>query len=60
MSEHTFKAEGRSVEGKGASRRLRRAAYIPAIVYGGGAEPQPVQIEHEAIWLASARFQISS
>ena len=53
MSEHTFKAEGRNVEGKGASRRLRRAAYIPAIVYGGGAEPQPVQIEHEAVWLAS-------
>lgn len=53
MSEHTFKAEGRNVEGKGASRRLRRAAMIPAIVYGGGAEPQPVQIEHEAIWLAS-------
>ena len=53
MSEHIFKAEGRNVEGKGASRRLRRAAYIPAIVYGGGAEPQPVQIEHEAVWLAS-------
>ena len=53
MSEHTFKAESRNVEGKGASRRLRRAAYIPAIVYGGGAEPQPVQIEHEAVWLAS-------
>ena len=53
MSEHIFKAEGRNVEGKGASRRLRRAAYIPAIVYGGGGEPQPVQIEHEAVWLAS-------
>lgn len=53
MSEHIFKAEGRNVEGKGASRRLRRAAMIPAIVYGGGAEPQPVQIEHEAVWLAS-------
>ena len=53
MSEHIFKAEGRNVEGKGASRRLRRAAYIPAIVYGGDAAPQPVQIEHEAIWLAS-------
>lgn len=53
MAQHNFKAEGRNVEGKGASRRLRRSAMIPAIVYGGGAEPQPIQIEHEAIWLAS-------
>lgn len=53
MSEHTIKATGRSVEGKGASRRLRRAASIPAIVYGGGAEPTPIQLDHEKIWLAS-------
>lgn len=53
MSEHTIKATGRSVEGKGASRRLRHAASIPAIVYGGKAEPQPIQLDHEAIWLAN-------
>lgn len=53
MSEHTIKATGRSVEGKGASRRLRHAAQIPAIVYGGSAAPQSIQIEHEQIWLAS-------
>ena len=53
MSEHTIKATGRHVEGKGASRRLRRAAQLPAIVYGGSAAPQAIQIEHEAIWLAS-------
>lgn len=53
MSEHTIKATGRNVEGKGASRRLRRAAQLPAIVYGGKAAPQPIQIEHEQIWLAS-------
>lgn len=53
MSDHTIKATGRSVEGKGASRRLRRAASIPAIVYGGTAEPQPILLEHEKIWLAS-------
>lgn len=53
MSEHTIKATGRNVEGKGASRRLRRAAQLPAIVYGGSAAPQAIQIEHEAIWLAS-------
>lgn len=53
MSQHTIKATGRSVEGKGASRRLRRAAQLPAIVYGGSAAPQPIQIEHEQVWLAS-------
>ena len=53
MSEHTIKATGRNVEGKGASRRLRRAAQLPAIVYGGKSAPQPIQIEHEQILLAS-------
>ncbi|SFL33988.1 50S ribosomal protein L25/general stress protein Ctc [Lysobacter sp. cf310] len=53
MSEHIIKATGRSVEGKGASRRLRRAASIPAIIYGGKAAPQPVQLDHEKVWLAS-------
>ena len=53
MSEHTIKATSRNVEGKGASRRLRHAASIPAIVYGGKAEPMPIQLEHEKTWIAS-------
>jgi len=53
MSEHTIKATGRTVEGKGASRRLRRASSIPAIVYGGTAAPQPIQLDHEKLWLIS-------
>ncbi|HEY4581690.1 MAG TPA: 50S ribosomal protein L25/general stress protein Ctc [Lysobacter sp.] len=53
MSEHTIKATGRSDKGKGASRRLRHAAVIPAIVYGGSAEPKSIQLDHEKIWLAS-------
>ena len=53
MSEHTIKAAGRTDEGKGASRRLRRSALIPAIVYGGDAAPKSVQLEHEKVWLAS-------
>ena len=52
MSEHILKATGRSVEGKGASRRLRHAASIPAIVYGGKSAPQAIQLDHEKIWLA--------
>ena len=53
MSEHKITATGRNDEGKGASRRLRRAAQIPAIVYGGNAAPQSIQLDHEKIWLAS-------
>ncbi|HEY0504320.1 MAG TPA: 50S ribosomal protein L25/general stress protein Ctc [Lysobacter sp.] len=52
MSEHILKATGRKVEGKGASRRLRHAASIPAIVYGGKSAPLPIQLDHEKTWLA--------
>jgi large subunit ribosomal protein L25 len=53
MSEHKISAAGREAAGKGASRRLRRAASIPAILYGGNAAPQSIQLEHEKTWLAS-------
>jgi large subunit ribosomal protein L25 len=53
MSEHIIKATGRTDKGKGASRRLRHAAVIPAIVYGGNAEPKQIQLDHEKIWVAS-------
>jgi large subunit ribosomal protein L25 len=52
-TEHKITATGRSDEGKGASRRLRRTAQIPAIVYGGHADPKSIQLEHEKTWLAS-------
>lgn len=52
MSDNTIKATSRSVEGKGASRRLRRDGAIPGIVYGGKAEPQLIQLDQEKIWLA--------
>ena len=52
-TEHNIRATARNDEGKGASRRLRRAAQIPAIIYGGSAAPQSVQLEHEKTWLAS-------
>ncbi|TZF91680.1 50S ribosomal protein L25/general stress protein Ctc [Cognatilysobacter lacus] len=53
MSEHTIKATGRSDKGKGASRRLRHASGIPAIIYGGSTEPKQIQLDQEKIWVAS-------
>lgn len=52
-NEHKITVSGRTDEGKGASRRLRHAAQIPAIVYGGHADPVSIQLEHEKTWLAS-------
>lgn len=53
MSEHNISATSRKDEGKGASRRLRHAGLIPAVIYGGEAAPQSIQLEHEKTWLAS-------
>lgn len=53
MSEHKISAVSRKDEGKGASRRLRHAGMIPAVVYGGDAAPQSIQLEHEKTWLLS-------
>jgi large subunit ribosomal protein L25 len=38
-------AEFRDAEGKGASRRLRRAGKVPAILYGGKGEPANVTLD---------------
>ncbi|UPG91229.1 50S ribosomal protein L25/general stress protein Ctc [Luteibacter aegosomaticola] len=53
---HKLTATSRKIEGKGASRRLRTAGYVPAIVYGAGAEPQAIQVLHNDILLGS-RFE---
>jgi len=53
MSNHKITATSRNDEGKGASRRLRRAGQLPAIVYGGDAAPQNIQLSQEKIWVAS-------
>jgi len=48
-----MKVESREDEGKGASRRLRRAGTVPAIVYGGDLKPVSIQLNHNDVWLAS-------
>ena len=49
MSNQTFElnavVRGDELQGKGASRRLRHAAQVPAIIYGGAAEPVAVTLE---------------
>jgi large subunit ribosomal protein L25 len=51
---HNITAKSRETQGsKGASRRLRREGFVPAIVYGGHAEPKTIQFEHIPLWLVS-------
>ncbi|MFZ2854841.1 MAG: 50S ribosomal protein L25/general stress protein Ctc [Rhodocyclaceae bacterium] len=45
-------AQKRTVQGSGASRRLRHANKVPAIVYGGTAGPLSIQLEHNQILLS--------
>lgn len=39
-------AEVRTGTGKGAARQARREQLVPGIVYGGGAEPLPINIKY--------------
>ena len=43
-------AEVRNDLGKGASRRLRHKGKVPAIIYGAGAEPVSVTIDHDSLF----------
>ncbi|MEY2632799.1 MAG: hypothetical protein RIR00_1453 [Pseudomonadota bacterium] len=45
-------AQIRTDEGTSASRRLRRAGKVPAIVYGGGQAAQSIVLDHNEIYLA--------
>jgi len=47
-----FTAFARTTEGRGASRRMRRAGKAPGIVYGGAGEPQPIELDHNALFHA--------
>ena len=47
-----FVAFERAKQGTGASRRLRISGKAPGIVYGGAAQPQMIEIDHNALWHA--------
>jgi large subunit ribosomal protein L25 len=40
----TIAAESRDLRGKNAARRLRATGSVPAVVYGGGGEPEAVSV----------------
>ena len=44
-NDYSLTATSRTDLGKGASRRLRREALIPAIVYGGDSDPAPITVK---------------
>jgi len=47
-----FTAFARTTEGRGASRRMRRAGKAPGIVYGGVNAPEPIELDHNALFHA--------
>jgi len=47
-----FTATARSAQGTSASRRLRRAGRVPAIVYGGTDQPLSIELDHNEIYHA--------
>lgn len=50
MANFVFKAEKREDLGTGASRRLRRASKIPAVIYyGGDKEAVSVVLDHDKV-----------
>ena len=44
-------AQARTLQGSGASRRLRAAGKVPGIIYGGEATPQAIEIDHNELLL---------
>lgn len=52
MSEVRIVAEPRTEFGKGAARRVRREAKVPAVLYGHGAEPRHMSLPGHELMLA--------
>ena len=49
MADFELRADVRSDQGKGAVRRLRRTGRIPAIMYGAGQEPLPLELAENVL-----------
>ncbi|MCX7272817.1 MAG: 50S ribosomal protein L25/general stress protein Ctc [Burkholderiales bacterium] len=45
-------ASSRQLQGSSASRRLRHAAKVPGILYGGNQEPSMIELDHNPLYHA--------
>lgn len=54
VQETTLTVAPRDVEGSRSTRRLRRTGLVPGVVYGGGVEPLPFQVEARTLRQALA------
>ncbi len=52
MTDFQLTAEPRLEQGKGASRRLRRAGWVPAIMYGAGLEAEAIALDKNELGMA--------
>ncbi|MBL8499230.1 MAG: 50S ribosomal protein L25, partial [Nitrosomonas sp.] len=43
-------ADKRTLQGKGASRRLRGSGKVPAIIYGGDQAAQAIEMDHNDLY----------
>jgi large subunit ribosomal protein L25 len=44
-----LEATAREANGKGAARRARQAGLVPGVIYGGGADPQAINMKHNEL-----------
>jgi large subunit ribosomal protein L25 len=53
-----IQALARTGTGKGAARTARREGFVPGVVYGGGADPLPINLPYNALikHLKAGRF----
>lgn len=42
-------ATARTESGKGAARRARQAGLVPGVIYGGGTDPQSINVKHNEL-----------
>ena len=52
MATIEFTAFARNTEGRAAARRMRRVGKTPGVVYGGSGTPQPIELDHNALFHA--------
>jgi len=53
-----LEATARAGTGKGAARQARREGLVPGVVYGGGEDPQPINVKYNVLLkrLKAGRF----